>query len=299
MRLRELRLQEDRIFKRFLKPDEYHLSAYHTASIFIWKKLFRISYVILDGSLCIFFQDRHSCFMHLPPLGQGICPGVINKCFAIMDKLNKNNQISRIENVEERDLAFFRKLGYVYYAKPADYLYNREDILSFRGRRFKSKRADYNYFVKHHDFKFRPYCREDKVACLDLYLRWSDERKRRFSDSLYRAMLEDNYSCQELALENFLRLGLIGYVVEIKDKLSAYSCGFRLNSEIFCVLSEVCSLGYRGISQYIFSEFCRCLTGFRYINAMDDSGLVNLRRVKLSYRPARLIDNYIIQRRYA
>ena len=55
---------------------------------------------------------------------------------------------------------------------------------------------------------------------------------------------------------------------------------------MFCVLLEVCDLKFKGISEYIFREFCRGLTDYKYINTMDDSGLENLRISKLSYHPS-------------
>ncbi len=296
MKFNELRLSDKNLFERFFSFNDYQLSTYHFSNIFIWIRLFRIFYTILNGYLCIFLKDKESCFMNLPPLGRKPDSAVINNCFAIMNSFNHNKNISRIENIEERDLIFYQKHGYAYSTKPGDYLCRREDIASLKGNRFKSKRASHNYFVKNYDFEFKSYMGQDEADCLALYKHWAKQRKNKFSDSLYQIMLEDSFLCHKLALENFLQLGLIGYVVKIKGKIAGYTFGFPVNPRIFCILFEICNLAYQGISQFIFSQFCQQLPGYEYINIMDDSGLENLREVKQSYRPVRIVPNYIIKR---
>jgi len=299
VKFKQLKLSDQNLFEQFFKLGEYNLSAYHFANIFIWKNLFGIYYIILDGYLCLFFKDRNSCFMYLPPLGEKFNPSVIEACFKIMDRLNPHRAMSRIENVPEDTLVTYQEYGYAYSVKPGDYLYNRDEITYLQGNKFKSKRVAYNYFIKNYNFEFRSFLKQDVDDCLVLYHCWADQRKRKFSDPLYRAILEDNYSCQKLALDNSSQLSLTGYVIKIKDRLAGYTFGFPINTKTFCILFEICDLSYRGISQFIFSHFCRQLNAYQYINAMDDSGLANLSRTKLSYRPVRIIPNYIIKQKYA
>lgn len=296
MEFKELQLSDWVLFKRFLSSGQHSLSVYHFANIYIWKELFRIFYAVIEERLCVFFEDKNGCFMYLPPLGRKPDTRLLDRCFAVMDEFNGNKDISRIENIEEGNVAFYREYGYAHSLKPGDYVCARGDIVSLKGNRFKSKRASRNYFVRHYDFEFRPFLAQDTGACLTLFRRWAEERKRKIVDPTYRGMLEDGFSCHKLAMENYGRLGLVGYVLRIKGEICGYTFGFPLNSGTFCILFEICDLGYPGISQFIFSRFCRQLSGYRYINIMDDSGLENLRRVKLSYRPVRIVPNYIIRR---
>ena len=67
--------------------------------------------------------------------------------------------------------------------------------------------------------------------------------------------------------------------------MRAYTFGFEITKDMFCVLLEVCDLKFKGISEFIFREFSREMNQYKYINAMDDSGLENLRISKLSYHP--------------
>ncbi len=299
IKFKELRLNDRSLFEGYLGRGGYSLSVYHFCNIFIWQDIFRIFYTILDGCLCLFFQDSGGCFMYLPPLGERVSLCVIEDCFTIMDGYNPNRDISRIENVGERELRIYCAYGYNYSTKPGDYLYRREDIAYLKGNRFKSQRSSYNYFVRHYDFEFRPFTRGDIPGCLFLSQRWAEQRRKRFSDSIYQSMLQCSLSSQRIALENTEQLGLEGYVIAINGEIAAYTLGFALSTETFCILFEVCNLVYKGISQYIFSRFCEGLGGYRYINAMDDSGLENLRRVKMSYHPIRVVPNYIIRRDYA
>jgi len=43
-------------------------------------------------------------------------------------------------------------------------------------------------------------------------------------------------------------------------------------------------------------RFCRDLEPCKYINLMDDSGLENLKKVKLSYHPLKIIPAYIARK---
>ena len=64
---------------------------------------------------------------------------------------------------------------------------------------------------------------------------------------------------------------------------------------MFCVLFEIADLNINGLSQFIYREFCQeLMSSYRWINAMDDSGLENLKRVKRSYHPTKIIPSYTI-----
>jgi len=110
-------------------------------------------------------------------------------------------------------------------------------------------------------------------------------------------MLEESLSSLKVLLNGYPYLNLLGRVVKINGVIKAFTFGFKLNPDTFCILYEVADLSIKGIAQFIFHEFCLELTDYKYINIMDDSGLENLKAVKLSYHPIRLIPAYIVKRR--
>jgi len=299
MGLKSLTIQDQKIFLQFLGLFEHELSVYTFENIYIWKALFDIQWIILEDCLCVFFKDKMGCFLYLPPLGKRIKPSVIEGVFTIMDGLNPNKEISRIENVEEKDLSFYRDLGYKLGDKPGEYLCSRQDLAQLKGDKFKSKRAGCNYFRKHYDYEYLEFSLKYRDDCLRLYNLWMRQRQDKTQEHLYQGMLKDSLSCLKILLDNCSDLNLIGRIVRVDKEVAAFSFGFKLNHEIFCILYEITDLSIKGLAQFLFCEFCSELKEYSYINIMDDSGLTNLKKVKLSYRPFRLIPAYIAKRKNA
>ena len=294
MKLNKLTLKDKKLFNRYLVFAPHELSAFCFANIYIWRALYDIKWIVIKNTLCIFFHDAMGCFMYLPPLGKERQPQVIRQAFVIMNKLNKNKDISRIENIEQSDLEYYQALGYLSHEKYADYLCLRSDLAFLAGNKFKSQRASVNYFIKHYNFDLRPLKITDKADTLNLFNSWAKQRKAQSCDSFYCGMLEDNHKVIKEALNNYKQLDFEGIVVEVDEKIKAFSFGYRLNHNTFCILYEITDLAIRGLAQFIFRKFSEKLKDYKYINIMDDSGLENLRKAKLSYKPQRLISAYIV-----
>jgi len=289
MKLSPLTVKDKRLFNDFLRLAVHDLSVYAFENIFIWSRLYNILWMVEKDNLCVFFKDKIGCFLYLPPLGRKIEVNVVEKSFEIMDGYNRNRDISRIENVEEKGVGFFERLGYKCRVQSQDYICDREQLVDLKGDKFKSKRACCNYFIKNYKFEILPYSPEYKTGCLSLYKLWQSQRKTKKDDVLYRGMLEDSRLCLEVLLDDYKNLDLSGRIILIKDKVAAFTFGYELNPDTFCVLYEMTDISVKGLAQFIFREFCRQLQGYRHINIMDDSGLENLKRVKFSYCPVRMI----------
>ena len=166
-----------------------------------------------------------------------------------------------------------------------DYIYLTKDLIELKGNKYKHKRSAYNYFSKHYKFQYVTYKPAMKTQCLKLFSKWATRRKKKFNDPYYHQLLNDSFIAHKTTMENYRKLGLTGRVIKIKKKASGYTFGFELTKDMFCILFEVCDLKFKGISEFIFREFCKELSQYKYINTMDDSGLENLRQAKLLYRP--------------
>ena len=296
MKIKRLSLKDKKVFRKYLGLAEHELSVFAFENIYIWKGLFQIEWAIIEDSLSVFFRDQLGCFLYLAPLGAKKDPVAVEGSFEIMDRFNKNREISRVENVEEKEVDFYRRAGYQCQVKSYDYLCLGSDLAKLKGNKFKSQRASYNYFTRHYAFEYSPFTLKDKGECLKLYDSWTKARQDHNADRIYQGMLEDSRNSLKNMLDNYADLNLVGRVVRIDKKIRGFTFGFKLNPHTFCILYEITDLSVKGLAQFIFRKFSGDLADYKYINIMDDSGLENLKKVKLSYHPVRLIPAYIAKR---
>lgn len=207
---------------------------------------------------------------------------------------SRNPHIVRIENVPQETTALFEKNGFSVSLKETEYLYETAALAELRGDPYKQQRHAYNAFVvAHPSAELRPYCPNDRDECLALYDRWRERRSQKYDDPIYNAMLNDSQSAHRIGVSEAEALGLVGRVVRINEGIKGYTFGYPLNADTFCILFEITDLSITGLAQFIYREFCRELMGpYKWINAMDDSGLENLKRVKRSYHPCQLLPSY-------
>lgn len=269
------------------------LSSHSFITNFIWRDFFNYYWGIIDGCLCLFAEYDQNIYMPLPPLGNNL-KRASAAAFEIMNLVNKNPSMSRIENLDDNELRGSMLPDYRHALKGYEYIYTRDDIVLLKGDAYKGKRSSFNYFVKHFNYSYEPFTSGDLDSCLLLYARWMKERYIANQDHLYKGMLYDSYSAHRLAMVDYKDLDLIGRVVRIDGAVSGYTFGFKLGPDIVTVLLEITDRSVRGLSQFIFRKFCKEFESVRFINTMDDSWLENIKKAKLSYRPYRLEPSYII-----
>ena len=294
--LSPLSLNHSSLLNQYLSPVPSWLSAYSIPALFIWQDFFSYYWTLVDDHLCLFAQYNGNYYMPLPPLGNSFSEHAVRESFFLMDHLNSNPAVSRIENVDENSVPLFREMGLDVRLNTHEYLYRREALAGLKGDPYKSKRWAINYFLRHHRASFEPYRTADLSPCMELFNDWSSMRQTKFKDSYYRALMEDAALAHRQAMEHYQDLGLVGRVAKINGQVRGYTFGFQLRPQVFCVLLEVTDLRVKGLAQFLFWRFCQELEGYTYINALDDSGLENLRKVKESYHPERLLPSFTVYR---
>lgn len=267
-------------------------------NLFAWQDHFRFDIEMIDGALCVFASQPVGTFMYWPPLAAGIAPRVVDACFERMRTLNRGGSLTRIENVSEAELKAFDEKKYQVQLRGHEYVYRREDIASLRGNAYKSRRGEVNVFERGHagDGVMRAYTADDFNACAELFDRWLDGRLQKHDNDIYRYMLQENRAVHRLVLAHARRLGLVGRVVEVAGRIAAYTFGYRLDADTFCVLFEVTDLSVKGLAAFVFHRFCQdeALKDHAFVNVMDDFEAGALARTKLSWRPVRLQAVYTV-----
>jgi hypothetical protein len=133
--------------------------------------------------------------------------------------------------------------------------------------------------------------------------KWISERMKYLPNEQSDAFLDGIYD-ERFAIKRMLRdyeaLGLIGLVILIDGVLVGFTVGEKINNMTASVIIEKTDFNILGCAQFIFREFAKLLSssyGIAYINVGDDMGFENLKKVKLSYRPARMLPKYTIYKR--
>ncbi len=293
MDFRKISLKDKGIFEEYLNLKGHKLSAYSFANIYVWGRLFDISWSVIDSSLCVFFRDKISTFLYLPPLcAGGFNPRAVNTVFNILARLNKNKLFSHIDNIEAEEEDFYREIGYECLPASHEYFFLQGKLAQLKGGNFKSKRANCNFFRKHYDYVYTGLTQGAAKECLELYKAWAEDKKRDIKDHLCRGMLGDSFVVLKEAFKNYSALGFKGAAVKISGRLCAFTFGYAINKYTFCILYEIADLSFKGLAQFIFREFSEELKEYKFVNIMDDSGIDGLKRSKLSYHPEALVASY-------
>lgn len=287
------------LFNQYVALRPHTLSGFHFSSIFLWKDFFGFDFKVIDGYLCVFAKHVFGTFLYLPPLGKELNASIISQCFDELNDRNTKTSFSRIENVSQEDLKYFDPQKYRLTEKSKEYCYRKEDLVGLKGNKFKSKRSSLNQFMKNNRFSVHPFERKFSRDCLSLFERWAHNRKAATNDEIYNAMLDENRQIHALIFEHYDDLGLQGLVVCVDEKLQAYTLGYPLNDQVFCVLVEITNLEIKGLSVFVFNRFCadESLRPYQFINVMDDFAMKNIAETKQSFHPVSLCPSYVVTER--
>ncbi len=288
------------------------LSDYSFANNVIWLAQASGFYQIIEGCFCLFALNGNGLTMLLPPLGSSSRQyRALKICVKIMDLYNPSPLQARLDYVY-RDflqvLEFNAVTGaatingerwHVEVTNP-DYIYRTQDLIELRGNAYKTKRNEINQFRRAYpNHSLAPFSIHHREEARALVNTWMQNRLRTLPDGpveefLYNLEMERKAIQRAIALYD--ELGLEGLSLFIDGRLEGFTFGERLNPNVANVLIEKTNFNIQGAAQYLFREFSKVFSSCTYINVGDDLGFENLRRVKMSYRPAMFGEKVILRR---
>lgn len=299
--LRPLQLGDRLWVESLLDRTPSELGARSFPGVYIWREHFTYEWTWLHDHFCLFARYGPHRYMPWPPLpgphaDRAQWQAALAAAFEMMAAGPDGGAAARIEGVDESERAAFEAGGYQVLPHATEYVYRREHLVGLRGNAYKSKRWGWNDFVKREVFTLDPLADCHIDDCLSLFRNWRKDKARRTSDALAEAMAQDAESAHRVALTEREALGLSGLVVTIDGCVAGYTLGGRVRPGLFGVWLEIADPARRGLSVYLFREFCRAQTGAEWITAFDDSGIESLARAKRWYHPARLVRASLVRR---
>lgn len=196
-----------------------------------------------------------------------------------------------IENVDPGEFAFTENRDY------AEYVYSCETLRDFPGRHLSSKRSHLRKFMEEYGDDIRVECfspeNDNPSVVKDIICFQKEWLEAREDLDIYLGLLEEDTIILK-ALKQRKELGIMGVAVYVADQVAGYAYGVELSEDCIDEVAEKGDLYYESVYQMVnhaFAEFVG--KKYKYINKEEDVGLEGLRKSKLSYGPAYLIEKYV------
>lgn len=286
-RLQLLRREE---YDRYLLPADRGCG-YSFVNMYLWG---RQRAAFLDGFLTFFSQfNRRAVYPF--PLGEGEIRPVLD---AIIQDAKQRGIPCCITGMNKADCDLLERLYpgkfRIYNDRDSyDYVYHIDDLADLKGRKFQRKRNHVNrFFDAHPNCRLEPITPANLEAVQDMASAWYLHRQQKDPDG--------DYHLEQLALMRALadpfKLQMEGLALLEGEKVLAFSLASRLSADTFDIHFEKARDDVDGAYTAINQAFAKYLRDkypqTRYLNREDDMGLEGLRKAKLSYQPAFLVEKY-------
>ena len=256
-----------------------------------WRFLYDTQFAVVDNFLVFKFWAGEQ-LAYMMPVGTGDLKAVLWELIEDARKENQHfcmlgvcsNMRADLEAILPEQFTFTEDRDY------ADYIYLRSDLSTLKGKKFQAKRNHINRFRNTYpDYEYTPITPDRIQECLDLEAEWCKVNncdQQEGTGNERRALI--------YALHNFETLGLTGGILHVNGKIVAFTFGMPINHETFGVHVEKADTSIEGAYAMINYEFVnRIPEQYIYINREEDLGIEGLRKAKLSYQPATILEKYM------
>ena len=255
-----------------------------------WRFLYHTQFAISDGYLLLRFWAEGK-LVYMMPIGQGALGTVLE---ALIQDAHQGkapfcllgicaDMCADLESLMPGRFQFTADRDY------ADYLYLRTDLATLAGKRFQPKRNHVNKFKRMYpNYEYTAITSDRIQECLELETEWCKANncdQHEGTGNERRALV--------YALHHFEELGLTGGILHVDGRIAAFTFGMPINQDTFGVHVEKADTRIDGAYAMINFEFANPIPEqYTYINREEDLGIEGLRKAKLSYQPAIILEKY-------
>ena len=284
-----VRIEDRDAINEFLLKSTYRNCDFSFSNILCWKHKYDTTFTIVDGFLFFRFFVSHRNPGYMMPLGDKNIKNAIETLKIDAKERGEHLILYAItrEMFSQIEAACPGEFEYKSNKDWFEYIYDTQDLITLKGKKFQSKRNHINKFKKTYEFEYLPITRDIIPDCLTLYYEWCRENGGCNEDT---SLIEERHATQK-AFHYFEQLELRGGAIRVNGKIIAYSYGNPLTEDTFGVHAEKSLYdidgGFSAINQMFAEHEC---AGFKYINREEDLGLESLRKAKESYHPVILLE---------
>lgn len=269
-----------------LKQSGYFGCEYSFGNIFLWSDVYQTQ--IAEYKNFFFAKSGVGNCRYCFPAGSGDLKEAVE---VLRDDAHANNLPFCMygvtpQAIERLEAVFPNEFIFTPGRNDFDYIYRTADLTSLSGKKYHSKRNHIARFMKKYDWRYEQITDDNIYECHNLNMRWKEEK----GDAISSSMLGELKMCEN-ALNNFNALQLSGGLLRVDGEAVAYTFGEEINEKIFCVHVEKALTAYDGSYPMINKQFVsERLQAYEYVNREEDVGEEGLRKAKLSYHPAILLE---------
>ncbi len=282
---RSITLEDRPLLEAFFKNSK-EVSCENTfVNLYVWQKAYKNKIAIFEDNLFIRYGEESGVNYRLP-IGGDLEKGLK----AIIDQNGGEYPVfwSPIsEDFSRLPHWFSEKYDIVPTRDGFDYIYLTEDLASLSGKRYHSKRNHISAFSKKYDWRYEEITNENAQRVWSCAEKWYSENADR---------LDDFALCEKegikTVLSNMEALSIKGGAITVEGEIVAFTLGTPINGKVFDIFAEKALPEFGEAYTVINNEFAKRLTEYKYLNREDDMGLEGLRRAKLSYKPAVILEKY-------
>ncbi|MCD8018207.1 MAG: phosphatidylglycerol lysyltransferase domain-containing protein [Clostridiales bacterium] len=252
------------------------------ASIYLWKDFYHLTYAECEGML--FFRSDEERVSFSLPLGEGDPGNAVKALIAYCKEQDLPLVFHSISKEMEAYLNeyFPGKFHVEYIRDAADYIYETQDLIELKGRKYHGKKNHINKFMRMYDWSYEKVSEENLQECLEMLEKWKGENCDPCDLEKHAEICVSKSS-----LKNREMLGLVGGAIRADGKIVAFAVGEKITEDTFCVHIEKAFADVPGAYSVINQQFLlHEASDLKYVNREDDVGDEGLRQAKLSYHPA-------------
>lgn len=291
----DITLNSKELFDRYIKQQDPQVSEMTFTNFFAWRYYYKFRYKVIAGLLCIIAAPAKIEPFAMMPVGDINDDNFAEAYRELKSYFTEKGWRFCFRKLTRDDLKYLGRYvsseeRIVYDRDNSDYLYNTEDLINLRGKRYDGKRNHINRFKRQYQFEYVPLECSLLDECSRIMEEWCREKDCNCQEGDY---CERNANLE--LLRNFRTLGCKGALIKVDGTYQAFTVGELLNDDTAVIHIEKANSTIDGLFTLINQQFVQHeWSSTTYINREQDLGLEGMRKAKLSYHPVRLVEKFTV-----
>lgn len=282
---KDITFEDKEIFEKFYEHKTSRGCELSFSNNYLWAPHYGTQWSIIEDCLVFYNPDRDSVSF---PIGENPyrALGALLKYYEDTHKPFMMHLVTR-EQFESLEEQYPGKFTIEYQREAADYLYEAESLGTLKGKKLHAKRNHINRFIENYpEWSYEEITDDNLEECLEMAQKWREQNQ---CDEDKDKSVEFCVTLRALKMRE--KLGLSGGLIRTREGIVAFSLGAPLADDTFDVHVEKAFADVQGAYPIINREFVlHAAKGYKYVNREEDMGEEGLRKAKMSYNPAILLE---------